>query len=439
MPKSKDLFDNSEMSFGDHLEELRKHVIKALVGVAIGTVICLMVGQHIVGFVQKPIDAALLRQGLKKHKVEDIGQFSFFDYFQMWLNPDEAKKFEDEQKKKLEQKEKENEEESKDEQEEKEANKKTSKESSEETAEKQTEEKTEKKSSEKKNTEKKDTQKKNTEKPTTEAPSTDDENTSIQSSKNPEDVKLQGTKLTITLNAKDIANALNQVDPESYPAPKKDAKDFIFPIVIDSSEFALYRDVVKDSNKPVVLTVQEGFMMYLKVSFIAGLVLTSPWVFYQGWLFVAVGLYENERKYVHIYGTVSLGLFLAGAAFCFYLVFPVVLDFLLAFSYSLEVKPQIRLTEWISFAVMLPVMFGLSFQLPLVMLFLERLSIFEEKVYREQRRMAILVIAILSMFLTPAEPISMIMMMVPLMFLYEMGIMLCKYSPSASPFDAETA
>ena len=180
-------------------------------------------------------------------------------------------------------------------------------------------------------------------------------------------------------------------------------------------------------------------MTYLKVAFVAGLLLASPWVFYQAWLFVATGLYPHERKYIYVYLPLSTVLFVGGAVFCFYAVFPFVLHFLLGFNEWLGVQPQIRLSEWISFAIMLPLMFGLAFQLPLVMLFLERISIFDAPTYREKRRMAVLVIAVLSMFLTPADPMSMLLMMFPLVILYEFGIMLCSYSPAKSPFEAEAA
>ena len=105
---------------------------------------------------------------------------------------------------------------------------------------------------------------------------------------------------------------------------------------------------------------------------------------------------------------------------------------------SLEVTPQIRLSEWISFAVMMPLLFGVSFQLPLVMLFLERISIFDANDYSQKRRMAVLIISILSMMLTPADPASMILMMIPLVFLYELGILLCRWTAKRSPF-AEAA
>ena len=176
-------------------------------------------------------------------------------------------------------------------------------------------------------------------------------------------------------------------------------------------------------------------MTYLKVALVTGLVIASPAIFYEIWQFVAAGLYPHERKYVHIYLPLSLGLFFGGALFCFYLVMPYVLSFLLGYNAKLDLTPQIRLSEWISFAMLLPLMFGVSFQLPLVMLFLEKLQIFSVRVYREKRRMSILVIAIASMMLTPADPVSMLLMMFPMLILYELGIWMCSLNPaSASPF-----
>ena len=104
------------------------------------------------------------------------------------------------------------------------------------------------------------------------------------------------------------------------------------------------------------------------------------------------------------------------------------------------IHPQIRLSEWINFAIMLPLMFGLSFQLPLVMLFLERIDIFDVSDYREKRRLSILVIAIISMMMTPADPMSMLLMMIPLLALYELGVILCDMRPTEkNPFGAEAA
>ena len=114
------------------------------------------------------------------------------------------------------------------------------------------------------------------------------------------------------------------------------------------------------------------------------------------------------------------------------------LNFLFKFNTDLHLRPEIKISTWITFALMVSLMFGISFQLPLVMLFLERISLVNSKLYREKRRHAILIIAFLSMVLTPSDPVSMMMMMVPLCILYELGILLCGSKPGSpgSPFEA---
>src|SRR5207302_6680461 len=96
---------------------------------------------------------------------------------------------------------------------------------------------------------------------------------------------------------------------------------------------------------------------------------------------------------------------------------------------------EMKMSTWITFSLMVSLMFGVSFQLPLVMLFLERISLVSVKLYREKRKHAILIIAFLSMVLTPSDPVSMMMMMIPLCVLYELGILLCgRQSDNKSPF-----
>ncbi len=184
------------------------------------------------------------------------------------------------------------------------------------------------------------------------------------------------------------------------------------------------------------LAVPEGFSTFIKAAFVVGLIVASPWIFYQIWSFVAAGLYPREKKYVHIFLPFSLGLFLAGAALAFFFVFEPVLKFLFYFNDKLEIVPDIRISEWLSFVLILPLGFGIAFQLPLVMLFLERIGIFDVKAYLSRIRFAILLIFVMAMFLTPADPYSMLLMAVPLTILYFGGILLCKYMPrKRSPYD----
>ncbi len=183
------------------------------------------------------------------------------------------------------------------------------------------------------------------------------------------------------------------------------------------------------------LSATEPFMIWMKAGLIVGIVIASPWIFYQIWLFVAAGLYPHEKRYVFYYLPISLGLFLGGAALAFFFVFDPVLKFLLQFNASMGIDPQPRLGEWLSFLLLLPLGFGIAFQLPIVMLFLNMLGIFTIANYLEKWRIAVLVIFIVSMVLTPAEPISMILMAIPLTLLYFLGIAMCRWlRPNRNPF-----
>ena len=206
----------------------------------------------------------------------------------------------------------------------------------------------------------------------------------------------------------------------------------------DLVKVRIWRPVGLDpSGRIIGDNVTEAFMVYLKASFVAGLVIASPWIFWQLWMFVAAGLYPHEKHYVYIFLPFSLGLFLFGASFAFFLVFKPVLNFLLSFNAWLGIDPYLRINAWLSFVLILPLGFGLSFQLPLVMLFLERIGVFDARAYKDNLRVAILAIAIISMLLTPSDPYSMVLMAVPLVFLYLGGILLCKYWPRrANPLDA---
>lgn len=184
------------------------------------------------------------------------------------------------------------------------------------------------------------------------------------------------------------------------------------------------------------LSPHEAFMIWLKAGFVFGFIVASPYIFYQVWVFVAAGLYPHEQKYVFVFLPFSLLLFLAGAALAFFFVFGPVLDFLFSFSRSMGIDPDLRISEVISFVLFLPLGFGVAFQLPLVMLLLNRIGIFSTEAYLEKWRVAILGIFVISMFLTPADPVSMLLMAGPLTALYFLGVGLCKWMPRGrNPFD----
>ena len=176
--------------------------------------------------------------------------------------------------------------------------------------------------------------------------------------------------------------------------------------------------------------IQEALMVYLKVCVVTGLVLGSPWIFYQIWAFIAAGLYPHEKKLVNVYLPFSIGLFVGGVIFCQFIVIPRAVEALLWFNKWLGFEPELRLTEWLSFAIMVPVVFGLSFQTPLVMMFLDRIGVGSIEIYRKFRRVAWFVMAIVAAVLTPTiDPQTLLLMWVPMCLFYEIGILLCKLSP----------
>jgi sec-independent protein translocase protein TatC len=153
---------------------------------------------------------------------------------------------------------------------------------------------------------------------------------------------------------------------------------------------------------------------------------------------VAAGLYPHEKGYVFMYLPFSLTLFLSGCALCFFYVLKYVLDFLFMFNDWMNVDPDMRISEWFGFALFLPLGFGVAFQLPLVMLFLERIGVMTVPAYLSKWRISVMVIIVASAILTPADPYSMLLMAIPLVFLYFLGIGLCRYLPRRrSPFDEE--
>ncbi|MEX2188013.1 MAG: twin-arginine translocase subunit TatC [Pirellulales bacterium] len=186
------------------------------------------------------------------------------------------------------------------------------------------------------------------------------------------------------------------------------------------------------------LSSEETFVIWLKAGFVFGAIISSPWVFYQVWVFVAAGLYPHERQYIHIFLPFSLTLFLSGATLAFFVVFKFVLRFLLGFNSAMGIDPDPRISEWISFVIMLPLGFGLAFQLPLVMLFLQRIGVMSIEIYLSKWRIAVLVIACLAAVLSPGgDPYSMLFMFVPMVGLFFLGIALCKYMPRKTDTDEE--
>ncbi|MBI2826930.1 MAG: twin-arginine translocase subunit TatC [Planctomycetia bacterium] len=223
-------------------------------------------------------------------------------------------------------------------------------------------------------------------------------------------------------------------DAAVAPPPASKGQEAVTDVGARLAPLFLFHAIADDARVHASsLGATESFGIWLKAALVFGVVLSSPWVFYQIWSFVAAGLYPHEKRYVHMFLPFSLGLFLLGAATAYLFVFQPVLNFLFGFNESLGINPDARISEWLGFVLLLPLGFGISFQLPLVMLFLERIGIFSIRSYLDKWRVAVLVIFILSAVLTPADPYSILFMAFPLTILYFGGILLCRFLPAHTP------
>ncbi|WDI42753.1 twin-arginine translocase subunit TatC [Bremerella sp. P1] len=372
-----DFFEGSSMSFGDHLEELRTCLFRAVIWLAIGVAIGLYFGSDVVKFLEQPIQDALLRYyqnksisqleanlGIKltgdqrtvvaKHLEENN-----WIAVDMWIEPAEIERLAEAKGVPL------NEE-------------------------------------------------------GTETPDAEEEPAKPEAETEAENSEEPPTDETLT--------------------DEKILKELQKQKVLPTEEPVRMRTWQRIQPSTEALRAEEVFMVWLKAGIVFGFILASPGIFWHLWQFVAAGLYPHEKKYVWIFMPFSLSLFFGGAALAYFAAFEPVLDFLFQFNLMTGIDPRPRINEWLGFVIMLPLGFGISFQLPLVMLLLNRIGLFSIQAYSSNWRIAVMVIFVLSMILTPSDPISMLLLAVPLTLLYGLGIGLCKWMPGIrKPFPAANA
>jgi sec-independent protein translocase protein TatC len=173
----------------------------------------------------------------------------------------------------------------------------------------------------------------------------------------------------------------------------------------------------------ILVKLQEGFVTYLKLSFISSLFLTSPFSFYQIWLFIAPGLYKHEKRYVMPFVFLASLFFVGGAAFCYYIVMPVGISYFLTFAAEYA-NPNISVQSYLNLVMTFVFTFGVIFELPLIMVTLYKIGLVDIKFLNKNRKYAILVIFIVAAILTPPDVVSQFMMAIPLLALYELSIIL---------------
>ncbi len=196
------------------------------------------------------------------------------------------------------------------------------------------------------------------------------------------------------------------------------------------------KDVMPEGDRLIFTNLPEMFFTYLKVSFISGLLAVAPVIFYQLWMFVAPGLYRNERRLVIPFVLISTILFVGGSLFGYFIVFPFGFKFFMGFSNDfVQALPSVK--EYFAFSMKLLFAFGFVFELPVVIYFLTKVGLVTTDMLKKNRKYAILLTFIIASILTPPDVITQCMMAGPLIVLYEIGIIVSMTAKKKKTDDEE--
>lgn len=193
-------------------------------------------------------------------------------------------------------------------------------------------------------------------------------------------------------------------------------------------------DLIRQPIEPFLSTEQKGliytglmenFIAYVKISLLGGVILSCPFWMYHLWRFLSPALYKKEKRYGVAFIFSGTALFLTGVSFVYFMVYPIAFDFLLSFGQGQDTA-LITVNEYLSFFLKTTFLFGLAFEIPLILTLLGMLGIVSADFLSENRRYAFLFLAFASALMTPPDPLSMLMMACPMVLLYELSIISIK-------------
>jgi len=201
---------------------------------------------------------------------------------------------------------------------------------------------------------------------------------------------------------------------------------------------AAWKRVLLMTGGLVFIHPVEAFFSYLKLSLYTGLLVGMPAVLYQIWKFVMPALYKNERRYFFNFLVFGSALFYIGVIFCFLMVLPLALRFLIGIGQPL-MTPMFTIGNYISFAMLFMLVFGLSFELPLVMYILVKMGLVEHRTLVEQWRFVAVGAFLVGAVFTPPDVFTQVAMASAMIVLYGVGLLLTRFAQAAEIEEAEAA
>ena len=201
----------------------------------------------------------------------------------------------------------------------------------------------------------------------------------------------------------------------------------------------LYPDQPMEAFRPMSGSYGGPILAVMKLAFIVALFVASPFIGYQMWAFVSAGLYPKEKKWVVRFAPVSFVLFLAGCAFGYFILVPACLYGLAnAMDVKLLDPTKITFSDYLSLVMTLTIILGGVFQMPLLMVFFAKLGLVQPSSYNRWRRHAIVLNLVFAAIVTPADVVSMILVAIPMLLLYEIGVIV-SYIAARKPKPPEPA
>lgn len=209
---------------------------------------------------------------------------------------------------------------------------------------------------------------------------------------------------------------------------------FIAVIVVVIPAWLFSKDIYNILSRPVTKYLPEGtklaythltapFMLYIKVSFLTAIFVTSPFIFLQLWYFVAPGLYKKEKKYVYPFVIFTSFFFILGALFGYFVAFPFACNFFLKM--GSEFQPVITVDQYFSLALRLLLGIALVFEMPTLVFFLSRMGIITSRWMIKNFKYAVLAVFIIAAVITPSpDMINQSILAVPMLFLYGLSLLI---------------